>query len=324
MKILVTGGGGFIGSALIKKMPLGHHIISLDHGENYPYLKKIIKNKTFFKKGNIEDTRILDKLTKNIDCIVHLGGIAGERLCLANPRAALISNVYATLKLLEYATKNKVKKFIFASTYWVYPTFKRMPMPLRERNCQENTDSFYGMLKLCSEDLIKKNFHAYIILRFSTVYGFGSGFGSQWRGIVGKYILSVFKGEPMKVYGDGSQKIDFVHIDNVVNVLIHFIKQEFLKNLILNLGSGVPVSILEVAQIIKRLAREKFGIDSKIKRMKAPQGKAWPDKWLSTDCLKKYIKPYPSISLEDGIYEMMQKLNEVKKYDNTIYKAILQ
>lgn len=324
MRILVTGGGGFVGGALIRQIPLCNKVISLDHGRTYPYLSRIIKNNVILKKGDVGNSQDLDKSIKGVDIIVHLGAIAGERLCLANPTQALISNVYATHKLLEYSWKYKIKKLIFASSYWVYPTFKKMPMPLDEKDSSETTDSFYGMLKLCGEDLFRAYKNSSVILRLSTIYGFGSGFGCQWRGIVGKYILSVFRDKPLIVYGDGSQKIDLVHIDDIVSVLIQFIEQRLPKNLIFNIGSGQPVSVSRIAHIVRNLAEKNFGIKSKIKKVKAPPGKIWPDKWLCINRIKRYIKNYPSIDLENGIFEMMQKLYELKKNDNTIYKTILQ
>lgn len=324
MKILVTGGGGFIGSALIKEIHLRHNVISLDHGRNYPYLKRMFKNKVSLKIGNIEDSRILNELTEGMDAVVHLAGVAGERLCLDNPRLALISNVYGTQKLLESANKNKVKKFIFGSSYWAYPTFKKNPMPLKEKQCPEVTDSFYGMLKLCSEDLIKMYCNLYVILRFSTVYGFGSGFGSQWRGIIGKYILNVFRGEPMILYGDGSQKIDFIHIDDVVKILTYFIEKEVQGNTVLNVGSGRPVSIFEIAHIIKKLAKENFKIKAKIKKIKAPLGKVWPDKWLSITKMERRNELSPTIDLINGIYDMMEKIYEAKEKNDPIRKTIFQ
>lgn len=324
MKILVTGGGGFVGGALISQMPLRNKVISVDHGRNYPYLSRIIKNNVILKKGDINNTQDLDKLIRGVDIIVHLGGVAGERRCLDNPTSALISNIYATQKLLDYLRKYNIKKLIFASSYWVYPTFMKMPMPLREGDNFEITDSFYGMLKRCSECFIQQYSNSGIILRFSTIYGFGSGFGSQWRGIVGKYILSVFKNEPMVVYGDGSQRIDLVHIDDVVYILMKFIEQKLPKDSIFNIGSGTPISISTIAHIIKKLAEKNFGIKSKIKKVKAPPGKVWPDKWLCINRIRRYIKDYPHIEIENGIFEMMQKLYDLKRNDNTIYKAILQ
>jgi len=324
MKVLVSGGGGFIGGALITKMPLKHSVVSVDHGRNYPYLRKVAGNNVLFKKGNFQDHRILDRLTPDTDVIVHLGAIAGERLCIANPQAALISNVYATDRLLECSAKYKIKKFVFASSYWVYPTFRKTSMPLKESDCPEVTDSFYGMLKLCSERLVKQHCPFGAILRFATVYGFGSGVGSQWRGIVGKYILKAFRGEPLIVFGDGSQKIDLIHVDDVVKVLINLIEQKFPGNLSLNVGSGAATSVLEIAYIVKKLAKKHFGITSKLKKVKAPQGKVWPDKWLSINKIKKHIPAYPSVGLEEGVLEMMQKLYRMRENENSIYKTILQ
>lgn len=323
MKIFVTGGGGFIGSALVKQMSSDHRVVAFGNGGNYPYLRKIVSKKAIFKKGDLADYQALYRLTKDADALVHLGAVAGERLCLTNPLKAVVSNVYSTLKLLDCSQKRKIKKFIFSSSYWTYFTFKKVPMPLKEDGRPEVTDTFYGILKSCSEDLLKSSGAPYLILRFSTVYGFGSGLGSQWRGIVGKYIISAFKGEPLVVYADGRQRIDLVHIDDVIMALRYFLEEEYPSREVLNVASGKPISIMEIAATIKEVA-SKFGMRPKIKLVNSPLGKVWPDRWLCVERLRKYINPYPTISLKEGVGEMFQKLYEVKKYDNSLYQAILQ
>lgn len=323
MKILITGGGGFIGSAFLRVLPAGIKVVSIDHGKNYPYLKRSLAHNVHLLRGNIGDDRLLRKAARGIYAIYHLGGISGERLCLASPRSALESNILATRNLIKAAVKGGVKKFIFASSYWVYPTFRRSAFAFKEADRPDSTDSFYGNLKICAEELVRDSSLDYAVLRFSNVYGFGSGVGSQWRGLVGNYILNVFEGNPIIIYGDGSQKIDLVHIDDVTMTMTYFLDRSPQKE-IFNVASGKLVSVADIVSCIKRVAMGLCGVKVKVKKIDPSDNKVWPDKAISINKLKRYTGITPQVELEDGILDFMQKIYEVKKNDHTLYKALLQ
>ena len=114
-----------------------------------------------------------------------------------------------------------------------------------------------------------------------------------------------------------------MHVDDVTVVLRYFLENKYPAGETFNVGSGNPVSITEIAAAVKEIA-SKFGMKAIIKKVKAPHGKVWPDKWLAITRLQKYIKPYPVTSLSAGTEEMFLKLYEARKYDNTFSQAILR
>ena len=121
LKILVTGGGGFIGSFLVQQLSRKHEIIILDHGNRYKILKKKIKKNVEFVLGDITDEKILDRiLKKNIDVIIHLAGVLGNNACMNDPVNAVISHVNGTRVLIKKSKHYHVKRFIFASSQAVY------------------------------------------------------------------------------------------------------------------------------------------------------------------------------------------------------------
>ena len=113
LKILVTGGGGFIGSFLAQQLSRKHKIIILDHGNRYKILKKKIKKNVEFVIGDVTDEKILDRiLKKNIDVIIHLAGVLGNNACMNDPVNAVISHVNGTHVLIKKSKHYHVKRFI--------------------------------------------------------------------------------------------------------------------------------------------------------------------------------------------------------------------
>jgi UDP-glucose 4-epimerase len=314
MKILITGGGGFIGSSLIKFLANDNEIISYGHGNNYDILKRTIPEGVDWITGDLTDGNLLEHVMQNVDAVIHLAGVAGERLCKEDPCHAVLSNIIGTDNLVHQARSSGVKHFIFSSSYWVYSFFENRRLPLKEDD-QLRTDSFYGALKAASENQLLSESSSQMkitILRLATVYGYGAGVGAQWRGLIGKYIQAAYNRMPKIVFGDGNQKIDFIHINDIITVIRNLLHHPN-SNSILNLGGGRPVSILEMAQLVSRLSDEELGSRGEILFQPAPPGKIWPDRWLSIERIQKLYPDYPMINLETGIREMMKKYKEKVK-----------
>ena len=307
MKILVTGGGGFIGSALLQTIPSTHEVVSLSRGTNYDVLGPKLSKHVKLVKGDITDRELVHRLTASVDIVVHLAGIAGESQCMKNPRLAALSNILGTHVLIDSAIKNGIKRFLFGSSYWAYSFFDKRTMPLDE-NSDPSPDSFYGVTKIIAEKEIQELLpDRHIILRLSTVFGYGSGVGAQWKGLVGKYIQSAFNGSKLTVFGDGTQQIDLVHIDDVTCVLKHMVEDTSFKHGIYNIGGGRPVSINEIADTVIHLACTHFNIETEVEKKNPPPGKIWPPRWMAIHKIRSVLLEFPRISLEDGILDMMNQ-----------------
>jgi len=229
MKILITGGAGFIGSAVAKKlMDRGDKVVIIDNFNDYydPSLKedriKIFLKGYKFKlyRGDIRDAKLLEKIfrTEKIDKIIHLAAMAGVRNSIINPHIYADVNVMGSLNLLEMAVKYKIKNFIFASSSSVYGNNKKLPFS--ESDSVDKPMAMYAATKRADELMAHVYNHIYginiIALRFFTVYG---PWGRPDMALF-KFTKNILKGKQIEVYNYGKMTRNFTYIDDIVSGVI--------------------------------------------------------------------------------------------------------
>jgi UDP-glucose 4-epimerase len=205
--------------------------------------------------------------------------------------------------LLREVQRRQIQRFIFTSTIAVYGTYQARPMPLTEE-LELRPDEFYGALKATAErELIDSG--RFQIFRLANVYGYGSGLFSLSSGVAGKFVELISQGKSLRVFGDGKQLIDYVHIDDVCRAYELALTQPENENFIFNAGGGKPVSIRELAETAARLANAELGRVTEIESLPAPPDKTWPDRWLSNSLVERKLGWQPRVTIEDGMREML-------------------
>ena len=226
MKILVTGGAGFIGSHLAKKlMDRKDKIVIIDNFNNYydPKLKydrvkNILKGYKFkLYKGDIRNFTLLEKIFKKekLDKVVHLAAMAGVRNSLRNPLLYADVNIIGSINLLELAVKHKIKNFVFASSSSVYGNNKKLPFS--ETDSVDTPISPYAATKKADELIAHVYNHIYGLnitaLRFFTVYG---PWGRPDMALF-KITDSIMREKPIEVYNYGKMTRNFTYVDDIVS-----------------------------------------------------------------------------------------------------------
>jgi len=236
---LITGGCGFIGSSLIRKLVSeGNHTIrvvdNLSVGTrddlarviNFTEINLSDLNSSLFTSnssptqlvvGDILADHLALKAAKGMDVIVHLAANTGVGPSVADPRSDCVTNVIGTLNYLEAARHNQVKRFVFASSG--APVGECEP-PIHE-DMAPHPVSPYGAGKLAGEGYCSAYFRTFgvetVALRFGNVYGPGSGHKNS---VVAKFIRQAMRGETLEIYGDGGQTRDFIYIDDLVRAIL--------------------------------------------------------------------------------------------------------
>lgn len=309
MRILIAGGGGYLGSALVKHFAGAHECLCFGHGRNFDELRRLIPNEVEYIEGDLGDADQVRQIIGRAEAVIQVAGSGGEADCLADPTHSLLTHVQGTHLLMYEARRQHVSRFIFTSTIAVYGTYHARPMPLTE-DMEPRPDEFYGALKATAErELIDAG--RFQILRLANVYGYGSGLWSLSSGVAGKFVELLGQGKPLRVFGDGAQLIDYVHIDDVCRAYeLALLVPE--RNFIFNIGGGKPISILDLAQTTARIAADETGQSPEIETAPAPPDKVWPDRWLSIAKSERELGWRPVVTIADGLREMIANWGSAK------------
>ena len=252
MKFVVTGGAGFVGSNLVKLLVNeGHSITVIDnlHKGTKANLEPII-DKIEFHKVDIRDFESLKEILKNTDGVFHQAALTVVQDSFERPKEYHDVNVLGTENIFKLAKENNFK-VVYASSSSVYGHQKEMPI---HESAERNPINPYGQTKLDVEHLFEKytKLDTKIIgLRYFNV--FGKGQTLEYAGVITKFLDRIKQNKPPIIFGDGSQIRDFIFVEDVVKANLLAMTSN-VSNLLVNIGTGKVISILELASMIIKIS----------------------------------------------------------------------
>ncbi len=313
----VTGGAGFIGSSLTKKLlDNGNKVVVIDNFNSYydPKLKEknvqeFYQNSNYkLYKGDIRNKEEVKKIfdENNIDVIVHLAAMAGVRPSIEDPVLYQEVNGLGTQIILEEAHLHDVMNLVMASSSSVYGNCKEVPF--KENMIVDYAISPYAATKKANEvmaHVYHKLYHMNILmLRFFTVYG-----PKQRPDLaINKFTRLMLNNEEIPMFGDGSTSRDYTYIDDIVDGIIKSCAYAATHNdvyEILNIGSNNPISLKEMIEIIG----EELGVKPKIKELPMQPGDV-DQTYADISKAKELIGYEPSTSFKEGIKEFIKWYKE--------------
>ena len=304
MKIVVTGGAGFIGSNLVDYLvKKKHKVIVIDNfSTGLKNNLKLSQKKVKIINKDISYNNNLDRIFKGVDYVFHLAGLADIVPSIEKPESYFRSNVLGTFNILEACRKNKIKKIIYAASASCYGLPKKFPTNELEKI---NVKYPYAFTKWQGEELVKHWFEIYklpyISMRFFNVYGPRSRTSGAYGAVFGVFLAQKVAKRPLTVVGSGKQTRDFIHITDIVEALY---KAAFSKveGKIYNVGSGKETSVNKIANLISK------------KRISIPKRPGEPDRSLSDiKKIKKDLNWRPKVSIEKGVQDLLENLHHWKK-----------
>jgi UDP-glucose 4-epimerase len=301
---LVTGGAGFIGSNLVDKLiKVGHKVIVLDNFCTGRRSNLSQHNKKFLKIINVDITSAkVEKYFRKVDFVFHLAGLADIVPSIENPEKYFEVNVTGTLRVLEAAKKNKVKKFIYAASASCYGIPKKVPT---KETSEIKTMYPYALTKFQGEQLVMQWFKNYklptISLRFFNAYGLRSRTSGAYGAVFGVFLAQRISDRPLTVVGSGNQTRDFIHVSDLVNVILKAAKSP-QKGKIYNVGGGKEVKINKIVKLIGG------------RRISIPKRPGEPDRSLADiSKITKDMNWRPRVNINEGVKELLKNLNQWKK-----------
>jgi UDP-glucose 4-epimerase len=253
-KVLVTGGAGFIGSELVRQLANGGaSVLAVDNLVNgkRENLEDVLGNQVRLEVADIRDSDVMERLLDRVDIVYHLACL-GVRHSIHDPAENHEVNASATLQLLELSKLSGVGRFVYVSTSEVYGTARHTPMT-EEHPTMPHT--VYGGSKLAGECYTRAYFDTYgydtIIVRPFNAFGPRSHHEGDSGEVIPKFMLRAMAGQPMVIFGDGSQTRDFTFVgDTARGILLAGLSEKALGETI-NLGQGKEITVRDLADQIK-------------------------------------------------------------------------
>jgi len=252
MRFVVTGGAGFVGSHLVKHLLKNDHdVIVIDnlHTGKKENLGSVI-DKIEFQELDIRNHESMKNILKNIDGVFHQAALTVVQDSFSNPKEYHDVNVQGTENIFKLSIKNKFK-VVYASSSSVYGHKQKMPI---EENVERKPINPYGQTKLECEHLVEKYSKlggSIIGLRYFNI--FGKGQTIEYAGVITKFIERLKEGKAPIIFGRGSQIRDFIYVNDVVKANLMAMNCN-KSNLLVNVGSGKAISVLELANIMIKIS----------------------------------------------------------------------
>jgi UDP-glucose 4-epimerase len=312
MKVLVTGGAGFIGSNLVRAL--------LERGDDV----RVLDNFSTGNRGNLteitDDVEIVEgelrsyervhNAVRGVDLVFHLGALGSVPRSVQDPLTSGAVNVEGTLNVLLAARDEGVRRVVFASSSSIYGNQPELPL---EESMAPDPISPYGVAKLAAERYcvsFTRVYHSFetVVLRYFNVFGPRQDPRSQYAAVVPLFITAIAAGEPVTVFDDGEQSRDFTYVDNVVAANLLAGDAEGASGRIFNVSAGSPTSVNQLAETIGRL----LGQEPASTYLPARAGDL-RDSWADVSQARDVLGFEPSVSLEDGLRRTAEFLLDRKE-----------
>jgi UDP-glucose 4-epimerase len=308
MKVLITGGAGFIGSHLTAYLAeQGDEVIVLDNLLRGNKIEDYILSKITFVEGDVRDQDLVMKLSENCDQIYHLAAILGVDIVADNPVETMETEVEGTKNVVYAALKHGVKKVIYASTSGVYGH------SAIEKSVDEDImidpRTSYAMAKRYNEIYLKAVYEERglesISLRFFNVYGPRQ----DDRMVIPRFFEQALKNEPITVFGSGKQTRDFTSVEETIISLVK-LSEVSTGAEIYNIANETELNILELAEYIKEITKS----DSEIKLIESPANRYDYEverRVGSSEKLLKAVGFKPNTNIRLGLKKLQESLYQI-------------
>jgi len=313
-KFVVIGGAGLIGSHAVECL------VEEDVGELVIYdnfvrgthenLEKVLTDprvSIFDVGGDITQTDLLNAALKGADGVFHFAALWLLQ-CHEFPRSAFDVNIGGTFNVLEACVQQGVKRLVYSSSASVYGDAVEEPM---SEDHPFNNQNFYGATKIAGEAMARAYHHRYGLsyagLRYMNVYGPRQDYRGAYIAVIMKMLDAVDRGEPLKVYGDGSQAYDFVYVGDCGRANLCAMKAS-VDDRFYNVGTGKRTSIKELAEMVNRLTNNPGGIEY------VPEGQTFVRNRIgATENASNDIGFNANVELETGLRELITWRNAHKE-----------
>jgi UDP-glucose 4-epimerase len=296
---LVTGGAGFIGAHIVKRLAAkGEKVRVVDNlctsdGGRIADAEGAVE----FSKADLSDPWVCDQAVSGVDYVLHQAAIPSVQRSIRDPLASNRANITATLNLLESCRKTGIKRFVYAASSSAYGDTAVLP---KREDMTPNPLSPYALQKLVGERYCKLYHDLFgietVSLRYFNVFGPLQDPNSEYSAVIPKFITRLLGGERLAVYGDGEQSRDFTYIDNVVDANLFALTASGAAGKVFNIGCGERITLNQLIQKLGAI----IGVTPAVDYAAARPGDV-RDSLASIDLARQVLGYEPRVSVDEGL-----------------------
>jgi nucleoside-diphosphate-sugar epimerase len=303
--VLVTGGGGFIGSNLVRALlNEGHDVRVLDNfstGNRANLAGLDIE----VVEGELRSYERVHNAVRGVEVVFHLGALGSVPRSVQDPLTSSAVNIEGTLNVLLAARDEGIRRVVFSSSSSVYGPRRELPVT---EDMPPDPISPYGVAKLAAERYCVSFSRVYesfetVVVRYFNVFGPRQSPFSQYAAVIPLFVTAIAAGEPILVYGDGEQRRDFTYVSNVVDGTIRAAEAAGASGRIFNVAASAPATVNDVAEAIGAVLGKPVE-----KTFAPPRIGDIRDSWADVSAAREVLGWEPTVDLEDGLRRTVETL----------------
>jgi nucleoside-diphosphate-sugar epimerase len=304
-RVLVTGGGGFIGSNLVRALlHAGHDVRVLD---NFSTGNRANLNDVAVEviEGELRSYERVHNAVRGVEVVFHLGALGSVPRSVQDPLTSSAVNIEGTLNVLLAARDEGVRRVVYSSSSSVYGPRRELPVT---EDMPPDPISPYGVAKLAAERYCVSFSRVYesfetVVVRYFNVFGPRQSPFSQYAAVIPLFVTAIAAGEPILVYGDGEQRRDFTYVSNVVDGTMRAAEAVGANGRIFNVAASAPATVNDVAAAVGAVLGKPVE-----KTFAPPRVGDIRDSWADVSAAREVLGWEPTVDLEDGLRRTVETL----------------